>query len=655
MEAITIRQLTEKVIVERQFTFKKDEFPYDYENLINRNIVKEEYNQIKIQDSVLFSTELYRQLSTKFNYLMSRSFSETIHFFIQVGKYFTEPQKVILGISEQMNELLSLLIIKANKEFNSNFEEVTVFFNGEKDQFIYEFNRAFSKNLQNLNIPSDKLFVVLKFLYLQMDSNATYNFNMSELANGIKNYSSGNPDSAKELLFLFQKENARLVTLEAAILASLYNNDKDVLVLIKELLRDPTNLLSVVCAVKAFSINDNEEAAAILDIIEEIDSEDTHLLINMPQLFTSLIRNTTITDVSIKERCFENLHTLVSNSDSSVRQFTLDAVTYLNGYDEQVYAIVSKVNVGLFDEQLTNTVSSLLANLSSCKYFFNFIEQYALINKLTFSAKAFGFPIGHFLNGEGMEFSVHLVKLLVDDSGLVRFVGISILRHIFSAFRRCYQFEIDLLGLPAIVQYKLWVSILHDGFDLENSIPIVLPLRKSTYPFVSSALIYKIEESAENYGSTVGEILLRHLNLNDAADKELVERIKRKTENFNELIREKGKVKELNPYYTQAGLVSKYNEDYFNKLNEGMQKTVNENSLLSSFATTVILAKGGGWKLDNRTEISKLSTFGTSFQLPRQYYISPDCFDFENRLWYLKNLKNEFKQWEATISSLENI
>lgn len=655
METITLEKLTELVIEERQFIFKKDEFLYDYEQLVNSNFLKEEHSQIRVLKSKAFSMELYRQFSRKFNFHINSSFSETINFFIQVGNYFTDAQKFDLEISEQKAGLLNFLIIESNKKFDVCFDELIVLFDGKKDRFIYEFNRAFSENLLNLNIPSNKLFSVLNFLYLQMDSNASYNLDLSTLAKGLEDYCRHNPESAKELLPIFLKEHNRLVTLESAILAGLYNNDKAELLYVRGLMHDSSNLLSLICAIRSFSIEDNDEAIVLLDLVEEIKSEDTHILINMSLLFSGFIRNTSITDRQIKERCFECLHELVLNSASSVKQVTLDAVTYLNGYDDQVYTIVSKLNLDVLDERLTDSVSSLLANLSSCKYFFSFIRDYALINKLTFSGKAFSFPIGRFLSSEGAEFSRHLVKLLIDDSGLVRFVGISILRHIFSAIRRNYQFEIDLLKLPAIEQYKLWVSILHDGFDLENSIPLVLTLRKSSYPFVSTALVYKIEESVENYGSTVNEILLRHLNQNDAPDEELIERIKTKADNFSSLIRAKGKVKELNPYYTQADLVSKYNEDYFNRLNEGFQKTVSENSVLSSFATTVILAKGGGWKLDNRTEISKLSTYGTSFQLPRQYYISPDSFDFENRLWYLKNWTTEFKQWEATISSLESI
>jgi hypothetical protein len=47
----------------------------------------------------------------------------------------------------------------------------------------------------------------------------------------------------------------------------------------------------------------------------------------------------------------------------------------------------------------------------------------------------------------------------------------------------------------------------------------------------------------------------------------------------------------------------------------------------------------------------ELGYVSTSFQLPRSYFISPENFDWNFRVLYIKNWKNILKKWEAIISS----
>jgi hypothetical protein len=113
-------------------------------------------------------------------------------------------------------------------------------------------------------------------------------------------------------------------------------------------------------------------------------------------------------------------------------------------------------------------------------------------------------------------------------------------------------------------------------------------------------------------------------------------------------------VKELNPLYTQSKLYEIYQEGFGDSLSSNLEDSVEDKSSFLSLFTPVTLAKGGGWKHEKGGQVSQLSSIGTSFQFPREYYIRPETFDFENRVSYTENWENEFKKWEVAISSLGN-
>ena len=101
--------------------------------------------------------------------------------------------------------------------------------------------------------------------------------------------------------------------------------------------------------------------------------------------------------------------------------------------------------------------------------------------------------------------------------------------------------------------------------------------------------------------------------------------------------------------YTQ----SKYFNDYISlhgKLfSRKLEENVDQHSILSHISTTVILAKGGGWKNETKTEISQLHKFSSSMTLPRGYFISPDNFEWDRKIDMLEDWSNFFEGWEATI------
>jgi hypothetical protein len=321
----------------------------------------------------------------------------------------------------------------------------------------------------------------------------------------------------------------------------------------------------------------------------------------------------------------------------------------VEGHDEKISQLILSIGAEVTNRDLHDGISNALGGRSQPKCFFEFVKAHASYGK-KFPVDAFDYPIHHFLAENPEEFSRELIALLIHDHGLVRLAAGKILKSAGHP-RRQFKFAIDLLTLAPLDQYKLWVSVLHMDFDIERALPIVLPIRKSSSTFVADVFKLKLEYEIENYGSPIIDILEKYADTSDPDDQMLIVRLNEKNEHVTEMMRRKSAVKELNPYYTQSKLMKEFDEIWRTKFNSSIQMSVNKGSIISQLATTIILAKGGGWKdeEDANGQIGQLSKVGASMTLPRQHSISPNKYDYEIKTWYIEDWTKDFEKWEATI------
>ena len=77
-------------------------------------------------------------------------------------------------------------------------------------------------------------------------------------------------------------------------------------------------------------------------------------------------------------------------------------------------------------------------------------------------------------------------------------------------------------------------------------------------------------------------------------------------------------------------------------MSKSIDKGARENSLFSILGTdTVQLSKGGGWRFGAKKEISQLGTFGSSFTMPRSYFINPNKYEMEIGFMMRQDWKDE--------------
>lgn len=652
-----LTELLKFIIEHKTFSFQEPDVSFKCDELITHGVLIRQSNQIKVGDSHLFTEALFDYFASKLNFTLNSDFKTAIEFYNKLQEDFKVERKVIRGITEQMRNLLRYLIKSINKEFGVSFEEFALNLKkDDEDSFLYEFNSSFFKCLDELEIQAENLYPIIIHLHEQINSDAQYNMNLGELSKAVTHYCMQHPDKGVKLLELHHdKEHEPIINIHAAILTGLYkSNREEELIRIKVLAEEEINHVSIACAISAFEPESNSEAKNLLNAIDSIKSVADEYVINLPRLYVNFIDNVNVSDSEIQKRCFAKIQELLEFDHLGIKQTTLWQLQVLKNHDEEIFKIVDSLNKAPFEENLYKVVNDVLTRFNDQKYFFQFLKGYSVNNKMRFDAKKFEFPISKFKNENPSDFGKYLIELLIDNDAGIRLIGKRILSHLRIIIHGNYQFEFDILNLPALEQYKLWVSVFQDSPEPKYSFPLLLPLLKSKYPIVTEAFICKLEELIESYTSSVVSVLKEHLDLANEEDKKLLERIELKYDEFSKYWDRKINVKELNPLYTQSKLYEVYQEGFGDSLRSNMEDSVEDNSSFLSMVTTITLAKGGGWKHEQGGQITQLSTISSSFQLPREYYIRPERFDFENKVSFTKNWENEFNVWEATISSLGN-
>ncbi|MEO9850325.1 MAG: hypothetical protein ABJH72_24610 [Reichenbachiella sp.] len=647
-----IRDLVRKVDELKLFRFGKDQIRFRLDPLLELEIIEQTGDQIKVLETSQFTNLLFEFYAKKQGFALTEDFQNTISFYKKVRDEFRNEGKVILGITEQMSHFLGLLITKANQEFAENFEAFALgLHKSDDDKFLYELNKAFSISLYQLQIKPGKLKRILIHLIEEVSENVQFNMNLGELTAGIRKFSSSNPKEGKALFKLIEKNP--VFSLNVSVLLGLYEkNPTKELIRLQELSKRDDYSVIIAGVIAGATIDNNKQAVELLKILDGIKSKEGLYFINLPRVYVGVINNPNLTSKALKAKAYKKLKWLLTLDDDTKRA-TVWEMQFIKDDDENIFEVINVMNNEKLDKAFCSSIAQVLDNFSDVAFFFEFLKGYAVNNPYQFNASWFDFPIYKYENSNLTKFSYQLIKLIIDDNGAVRFVGKRILSHM-NGNNNGFQFGIDILDLPQLDQIKLWVSLFQENPEPKRILPLLISLRNSKYPLVVESFLCKIEELVESYSYSVIEELKELLDLRDGYNKSIMDRIALKYEEFKENWDRKAKIKELNPGYTQSKISRIFNENYYEKFSEQLDESVHENSVFLNLVTNVTLAKGGGWKHGENKQISELSAVSSSFQLPRNYYISPEKFDWQNRVYYTENWKNEFKEWEAIISSSEN-
>ncbi|GAF87951.1 unnamed protein product, partial [marine sediment metagenome] len=150
---------------------------------------------------------------------------------------------------------------------------------------------------------------------------------------------------------------------------------------------------------------------------------------------------------------------------------------------------------------------------------------------------------------------------------------------------------------------------------------------------IFSFLIKELINFTEDYLSLIKDTLEESLDSNDPFEKEFLSLFQKNYKKFIDFLKEKNKIKEFDPFQTQAIFINKFMELYNKVQGNEIQENIEKESIFLQFCKKIPF--GYGDSFENRT----LSRIEGIIRLSRRYFIFPENFD----LFFSLNIS---KNWE---------
>lgn len=618
----TIDSFIDSVIEQKQLQFPKNETDFD-NFLFEKNILKKENDKISIIDYQLVSSAFLNKYKEKFEFEIKKEFQLNAEFLKKIKDDF-----LVNGYVHDYHllekEIWKLIIKESNSERNCSFNE---YLNSidlkNKSEGIFSFVDAYSTLLPELHLTDIIIFENTLILFEITKSDAQYNISLSNVLNGIKNKCKSDYNLGLELLkksFSVSQEKENIIS---AIVSGLYENKRIEFYdsVLRDLIEKGNKLNPIFFGLSNVSEIGVTECDLYTSIIKKYIEEDSFLISILSILFSILKSNNT----EYHKYCFEELESAIENEQTAY--YILNNLDGLKNYNqEKTEIVIELIKQDYFSiEKYINLLSNVFWHLKEFEFFKKVVLK--IIERKPFENFIKSFQ-SYFHSVDKIELDKFTIELLTDNQASKRNIG----RDIFNQLSTYspYQFTFNILELSPILQYKLWVSLTQDFHEPKNRLVALLPLLDSNSELIKESFICKLEEISEDYGGHVTKILEDNLD-NKPKNKSIIDRVKNYIESYYaKNIDIKNSLPELNPYHTHYKFIKAFNESFYKNMSKSVDKGARKNSLLSILGTsTVQLSKGGGWRFGAKKEISQLGKVGTSFTMPKGYFINPNKFELE--------------------------
>lgn len=612
-----ISSFIEIAIEQKKLEFSTNEITFD-EQLFKNDILKLEADKVSIKDFQTISTHFISKYKEKFSFNLSDNFKVNADFLTSIKSDLTSVSYVhYYHILEK--ELWKHIVKESNSEFGCSFSD---YLKENRPDEIFVFMEAYSDVLPELNLTENEIFENSIILAEKAKSDATYNQPLSNVLGGIKNkcksdYENGVKLLNKSLMLSNDKES-----ILSAIISGLYENKRIEFYesILKKIIQEETKINPILFGLSNVLEITPADGDLFVNLIRNNSKKEEFLISTLSLVFSVIKSNNT----QHHDFCFKELESAVENENTIF--FILHNLRFLENHSHKKTDIVIKlVNQEYFTiGQHINSISEIFWNLKEFDSFKKIVISVLENKPFEKFIKSF---FTYFHTVDVIELDRFIIELLIDNSANKRHTGIELFDEL--SFNQPYRFTYNILELPPISQYKLWVALTQDFHEPKKRLTALLPLIDSNSELVKESFLCKLEEISEDYGGHVTKILEDNLNKNVPNNSIVIEKVKKYVEDyFSKNIDLKRSISELSPYYTHYKYIKTYNELFSKKMNKTVEKGARENSLLSILGTnTIQLSKGGGWRIGSKKEISQLGKVGTSFAMPRGYFINPNEFE----------------------------
>ena len=635
----------------KKLSFSKEEYP-NIASIEKEGIIRKNGNLYTPANYALLAPKFLEYYQNRNIFEYSSNFSKTVVFIKKLKDDFFS-NGYVQEFYDLGKEIWKVVVVYTNKQFHNDFNQyITTLNKDDNNEEMFEFIEAYNDVISELDINAETLYKNAVHLKKFAESDATYNMPLGSILLGLKKKSESDENVGTELLQFALQRDTRDNDIISAIVAGMYNKlgypfyQQHLMHLLtsQEFKVPIINGLSNIDKIEAIETN------LFIELFDREKQEELFISAITKLLFSVLKANNDFPD---REKyvpdIFYRINEIVLLSNGELTYFILHEITFLHKYNEARIVIVETIiNQPYFSiEKYNKSIEQIFWYLKDIGCLKRTLLAIADNVSLVEIRKKFSFDIRNF---HKPDLDKMLVELLVNNRAIVRCMTLQLL-----SLRSAYQFDIDLLALAPIEQYKLWMAITQDYKEPTHVVSTLAPLLKSKSGIVREALMCKMEEYTENYGGAVISALEKSIDKSNTECHEALERIKNYKENYyKKYVHVKREIQELNPYYTHHKLFSEfnrmYNKDFTQRMHENLKESEKKSFL--SMVPKIQLAKGGGWKMPGKEDVAKLGSFESSFTLPRTYFMFPDQFEVQENEKIIEDWNDE--DFEELIKCIEN-
>jgi hypothetical protein len=648
--SIDTEKLVRLVIGSNKCEFNKEEIEFDISLLLKEGIIAASGDKIELSEAPLLYYISLNEFYKQFEYKLSDDVADLFVFLDKIYKYFIP--KPHHGKSRFTTGINSVALWQQHQMYHSSFDSFLSTAKKEPGDSFYVFSRALSKIFLSLEHDAETILRLVTSLYNlhEFDKPDVQNLNIADLNQGIIQFAEVQPKKAKQLFTLIQPDFTLLhETLSIPLLAGLRENDPEYLQDLEILSKEEKYHVAIVCSLSAGKPISKKDISQIIDLVKKIKNPSKKYRQQLARLYVNVLRHPDLDNNDIRKDCWRELTLLACDNDADIVLSVIQILSIIKGEEQaKSQLLIECVSQDHFNANLVQVIGHTFFKFKDRDPYFDFLKVYATKYRFKADERIYSNTAQYVREHNPTQFDKRLIELAIDNNPVIRWLGERLISYL-SFHRGVRNFAVDITKLPARDQFKLFTSVLSDYHEPMYTVPFLLPLLSSENEVVKEGLICRLEMLAEDYGSAVTEAMKTGWREMNADQETIFKRVERYMLKFSEQLSKKNNIKELNPWYTQSAHFNSYLDLHRTLFSRKMEQHIDEHSIFSQLATTVVLAKGGGWKHESKEEVSQLSSFSTSMTLPRKYFISPDNFDWDRKMEIYEDWSNFFEGWEATI------
>jgi len=593
------------------------------------------------KDKSLIKNEYFNY--TLFLFLKEKLEYSEINNYEDYGDFIIKAKEEIMKLKrfyEAWRHFEIFLLIYFNQTKGWNFKEYILRFDTKSESrnfFFLKFN--FSGALPYLKISEESLTEILYHLFNQANRDLSF----SEVYNAVQKYSSQqSADGWKLVKYMIENKKIEFVV---SILLGLAKVDfNKTFEYTKQLFYDENYNRITIYAFGLFEYEDCKYLEDILNLFESVDSDEENILAALAKSYGYLVHNPLIQEKGKTNYLFEKLNALSKKEKPAVQYNILISIFRQEKqiYKEKKFELL--MNFTKVDKEykgIINEIEYALNTLEEPKLILKFIESWVLNHSIENNKENFSYPLHEAYNRNSSEFIENYISLLNHNKGKVRFYANNNTDFIQVIEKNKGIWKEHLWKLDNNQIIKFINSILSGTFKPEERMKLVLILLHKKDKKIFKYILQRFVWLVYDYGGTVKETVETSLDNQNPLEKKFIDSFQSCYEKIVNFWKRKNKIKEFDPYESQATYTSKFDEIFYKKQGEDLRKSVAEHSVFMQFCTKITISRGRKFKIGTNDQYSEMNELKTAFTIPRTYFIFPELYDYKRRQILADDWKGE--------------